>query len=130
MSANQKAAAAGGLEGVVVAETRMSDVDGERGRLVIAGRDVEDLADQASFEEAAALLWATDAAAARAGIAEGRALAFERLGRLGDALARADGMDALRASVAHLAENDGFGTPARATGAAATFAAAWARGRR
>ncbi len=39
-------------------------------------------------------------------------------------------MDALRASVAHLAEADGFGTPAALTGAVATFAAAWARRRR
>jgi citrate synthase len=130
MEANQKAAAAGGLEGVVVAETRLSDVDGERGRLVVAGRDVEQLAGEASFEETAALLWETDAAAARAGIAEGRALAFERVARLGDALERADGMDALRASVAHLPESEGFGAPARATGAVATFAAAWARRRR
>ena len=119
-----------GLEGVVVAETRLSDVDGERGRLVVAGRDVERLAGEVSFEGTAALLWEADPAAARAGIAEGRARAFERLGRLGDALARPDGMDALRASVAHLSEGDGFGTPAAATGAVATFAAAWARTRR
>ncbi|MGH7296509.1 MAG: citrate/2-methylcitrate synthase, partial [Polyangiaceae bacterium] len=46
-----------GLEGVVVAETRLSDVDGERGRLVIAGRDVEQLAGAVSFEEVCALLW-------------------------------------------------------------------------
>jgi citrate synthase len=123
-------ASGGGLEGVVVAETRLSDVDGERGRLVVAGRDVERLAGELSFEETAALLWEVDAAAARAGIAEGRARAFGRLGGLGDALERADGMDALRASVAHLSEGDGFGTPAAVTGAVATLAAAWARHRR
>ena len=33
-----------GLEGVVVADTQLSDVDGERGRLVIRGHDVEALA--------------------------------------------------------------------------------------
>src|SRR5262249_11204851 len=129
MEAKRKASG-GGLEGVVVAETRLSDVDGERGRLVVAGRDVERLAGALSFEETAALLWEVDPAAARTGIAEGRARAFEYLGRIGDALEHADGMDALRASAAHLSEGDGFGTPAAATGAVATFAAAWARRRR
>jgi citrate synthase len=128
MDANRKAGA-GGLEGVVVAETRLSDVDGERGKLVIAGRDVEEVAGKLRFAEVAALLWGTDAAAARAGLAEGRALAFERIARLGDALSLADGMDALRASMAHLSA-DVFGAPARVTGAAATLAAAWARTRR
>ena len=46
-----------GLEGVVVADTRLSDVDGERGRLVIAGHDVEALAESHRFEEVCALLW-------------------------------------------------------------------------
>ena len=129
MEAKRKASA-GGLEGVVVAETRLSDVDGERGRLVVAGKDVEALAGAVSFEEAAALLWGVPAAAAKAGIAEGRVKAFGRLGRLGDALDRDGGMDALRASVAHLSEDDGFASPAAVTGAVATFAAAWARKRR
>jgi citrate synthase len=124
------ASAASGLDGVVVAETRLSDVDGERGRLVVAGRDVERLAGEVSFEEAAALLWEMDPRAVRAGLAEGRARAFERIGGLGDALGHADGMDALRASVAHLSEGQGFGTPAAITGAVATLAAAWARTRR
>ena len=47
---------AGGLEGVVVADTRLSEVDGERGRLVVAGHDVERLAGRVTFEEVVALL--------------------------------------------------------------------------
>ena len=43
-----------GLDGVVVADTAISDVDGERGRLVIAGADVEQLALSCDFETAAA----------------------------------------------------------------------------
>jgi citrate synthase len=39
-------------------------------------------------------------------------------------------MDALRASVAHLSEAEGFATPAALTGAVGTLAAAWARTRR
>ncbi len=46
-----------GLEGVVAAETRMSDVDGEAGRLIIAGFPVEEIAPKVSFEELAYLLW-------------------------------------------------------------------------
>lgn len=45
-----------GLEGVVAAVTRLSHVDGEAGRLTIAGFAVEDLAPAAGFEEVAYLL--------------------------------------------------------------------------
>jgi citrate synthase len=45
-----------GLEDVVAASTRLSHVDGEGGRLTIAGYAVEDLAPYASFEEVAYLL--------------------------------------------------------------------------
>ncbi|HLK66463.1 MAG TPA: citrate synthase/methylcitrate synthase [Bryobacteraceae bacterium] len=45
-----------GLEDVVAASTRLSDVDGLAGRLTIAGYAVEDLAPHASFEEVAYLL--------------------------------------------------------------------------
>ena len=46
-----------GLEGVPVAETRLSHVDGAAGRLVLAGDDVERLAGVVPFEEVAARLW-------------------------------------------------------------------------
>jgi citrate synthase len=45
-----------GLDSVVAATTRLSQVDGEAGRLTIAGYAVEDLAPHASFEEVAYLL--------------------------------------------------------------------------
>src|SRR5439155_1402477 len=44
------------LEGVVATSTRLSHVDGEAGRLTIAGYAVEDLAPYARFEEVAFLL--------------------------------------------------------------------------
>src|SRR5205823_504326 len=47
--------AAEGLEGVVVTSTRLSHVDGEAGRLTLAGYAVEDLAPQAAFEDVAYL---------------------------------------------------------------------------
>jgi citrate synthase len=45
-----------GLEDVVAASTRLSHVDGEAGRLTIAGYAVEDLAPSACFEDVAYLL--------------------------------------------------------------------------
>jgi citrate synthase len=45
-----------GLEGVVAAQTRISDVDGRQGRLFYAGYDIADLAANATFEETIYLL--------------------------------------------------------------------------
>ncbi|HEX6065570.1 MAG TPA: citrate synthase [Longimicrobiales bacterium] len=49
-----------GLEGVVAAQTALSHVYGEEGRLVYAGYEIEDLAENASFEEVCHLLWFGD----------------------------------------------------------------------
>jgi citrate synthase len=124
----------GGLDGVVAAETRLSDVNGEQGRLILAGHDVEQLAGSATFEEACGLFWQErlpDAAGReriRAALGAGRAAAWERLGRLGDALEAADGMDALRAAVAHQPPpEDTPAGDAQLCGAVAVYAAAWAR---
>ncbi len=127
-------ATASGLEGVIAAETRLSDVDGERGRLVIAGHDVEEIAGRISFEDACGLLWSgalPDDAARRgiaAGLARGRARAFERLPRLGDALDAEDGTAALRAAAAHDLGPEAE-EPAILAGAVAVYAAAWVRSR-
>ena len=45
-----------GLDNVIAASTRLSEVDGEAGRLTIAGYAVDDLAPAATFEEVAFLL--------------------------------------------------------------------------
>ncbi|MFW6069559.1 MAG: citrate synthase [bacterium] len=46
-----------GLEGVIAAETGLSSVDGLKGELIIAGFPLAELAENATFEEAAYLLW-------------------------------------------------------------------------
>ena len=46
-----------GLEGVVAAQTELSHVFGDEGRLVYRGYDIHELAGKASFEEVAYLLW-------------------------------------------------------------------------
>jgi citrate synthase len=47
-----------GLEGVVVAPTSISKVDGEKGALIYRGIDIHELAESSSFEETVYLLWA------------------------------------------------------------------------
>jgi len=49
-----------GLEGVVVSESRICFVDGIEGRLLYQGYDIHDLAQRATFEEVAYLLWHGD----------------------------------------------------------------------
>ncbi len=126
---------ASGLEGIVVAETRLSDVDGEAGHLTIAGYDVEAVAGQRSFEELCRMLWieaGIDAANVQdlpRKLGRARAEAFELIPGLGRALESPDGMGALRAAVAHMDAQLGASLEdtIRVTGAMATFAAAWAR---
>jgi citrate synthase len=45
-----------GLEGVVAAETKISDIDGQKGKLYYAGYDIGELAEHATFEEIVHLL--------------------------------------------------------------------------
>jgi citrate synthase len=105
-----------GLEGVVVAETQLSDVRGEAGRLVIAGSDVETLAGRVPLEDVAALMMP------RLDFARGRARAWEML----EVPDLRNGMDALRAAVARLEADDAE----TIVGAVAVFAAAWSRRQR
>lgn len=46
-----------GLEGVVFTETHLSAIDGEKGKLSYCGYDIFDLAEKATYEEIAFLLW-------------------------------------------------------------------------
>ena len=49
-----------GLEDVVVAQSSICYIDGQRGQLVYRGYDIDDLVENASFEEVAWLLWHGD----------------------------------------------------------------------
>lgn len=126
-----------GLEGVVAAETALSEVDGSAGRLILAGHPVAELSGHATFEQVVGLFLdgtlPTEAEGSGFGeeLARARFEAFERLPRLGDALEAPDAMDALRAAVAHTVPG---GVPradaVRLIGAVAVYAAAWSRRRR
>jgi citrate synthase len=92
-----------GLEGVVAAETALSDVDGERGELTIAGYPLDELAGRATFEETTWLLWhgelptAAELDAFQRRLAAARPLAPATLALIGDAAAAGlDAMDTLR----------------------------------
>jgi citrate synthase len=92
-----------GLEGVVAATTSLSEVDGARGELTIAGFPVGELASNATFEEAVWLLWhgdlptAQELEAFRAELAGKRELPDAATSLLRDAAAaNLDSMDALR----------------------------------
>ena len=124
-----------GLEGVIVAETTLSQVDGEQGRLIIRGHDVEALAGQVPFEAICGLLWdgeMPDRARLRVirrGLGEGRSRAYDQRWKLGAALEADDAMDALRAATAtlHAGTTTPFETALRLTAAVGVFAAAWHR---
>ncbi len=120
-----------GLEGVIVTQTMLSSVDGEGGRLVIAGLDVETLAEKLSFEDATARLFSLaglqDGDLAQR-IAEGRARAFALASRLEPALACPEPMVALRAAV-DLLPQDFAEDPARIIGAVGWVTASHAAGK-
>lgn len=107
-----------GLAGVVAAETRLSHVDGEAGRLLIGGYPLETLAPHAAFEEVAYLLWygrrpsASETAAFRAELGAQRALPEAALTLLRTAAAReVPVMDALRMVAAVLDIDSRHHTP-------------------
>lgn len=99
-----------GLEGIIAAETRLSHVDGEAGRLIIAGYALEDVAPHASFEEVVFLLWqdrlptAAELEQLRQALAARRALPEPTLTLLRAAAAAGlPAMDALRLAIDSLA---------------------------
>jgi citrate synthase len=103
-----------GLEGIAIAETRLSGVDGDAGELLIGGFPVQELAPRAAFEEVLFLLWndrlpgSDELAALRRALASRRELPPATLALLRDA-AEADvgPMDALRMAVSTLGLADG-----------------------
>jgi|GEM_PF-3881667 len=46
-----------GLEGVLVAQSELSEIDGDAGALSYRGYPIAELAEQATFEETLSLLW-------------------------------------------------------------------------
>ncbi len=54
---SEKSAATKGLEGIIAAKTRLSDVRGDEGKLIYCGYDINELAGNATYEEVVFLLY-------------------------------------------------------------------------
>ncbi len=107
-----KSPASSGLDGVVVANTEMSDVDGQLGHLTVRGYDIEELAGRATFEEVAYLLWhgalpnERQLAAFKGELVGHRQLPAETTAAVELAARRMEPMDALRFAVASLTADE------------------------
>ena len=120
--------ASDGLEGVVAAETVLSDVDGAAGRLVIRGHSLDEIAGRWTFEEVTALLWSGffDDLPGDVGAALGaaRVEVAGELTALDSRLAARTPIEVMRALTARVADGDDLATALRLVAAPAVFAAA------
>jgi citrate synthase len=126
-----------GLDGVVVADTVLSLVDGEAGRLVIRGLALEQLVGAYSYERALQVLLADFVseevlAGLPARLGAARSEVFRSLRALleDDALRALSPIEGLRALLARLPDGDDDATALRLIAAPAVFVAAIARSRR
>jgi citrate synthase len=101
-----------GLRGVTVADTKISLVDGDRGRLVYRGFAIETLAEHASYEETAFLLLMgrlptkPELAATEAAMREVRGLPASAEAYLRSRPSTARPMDVLQGAISALADDD------------------------
>ncbi len=127
---------AAGLEGIVVANTQMSMVDGQAGRLVLRGYEVGQLSGEVSFEQACGLFLdgalppAKDTEAIGQALAAARVEAFDGLDQVKGALKQDDAMAALRGAVGQWGIEDPSDRRAaalRLVGALPVWSTAWWR---
>jgi len=120
-----------GLEGVVAAETVLSEVDGQAGRLVIRGRLLDELAGRVRYEDVARLLFdgffADLPADFAASLGAARAEVFAETAALDARLLALNPVEAMRALTARLADGDDLATAFRLLAAPAVFTAAVVR---
>jgi citrate synthase len=116
-----------GLDDVVAAETALSDVDGQAGRLIIRGHSLDELAGRASYEEVLVLLWTRlieplpNAAAFAAALGRRREEIFHRLRDATAVFAKLPVLDAVRALIAELDDGDDGSTALTLAAAPAVF---------
>ncbi len=98
-----------GLRGIEVADTRISNIDGERGKLIYRGYDIIELASKSTFEETAYLLLYDDLPTKEqlteftAKLIEARFIPKQMQTNMGNWRKDADPMDMLQAFVSALA---------------------------
>jgi citrate synthase len=99
-----------GLEGVVAAETVLSDVDGQAGRLVIRGHSLDDLVNHATYEDVLKLLWDGFFPSSPPNMSpllgQARREVFEQLQAADTYLLQQSSFDAVRALVARLPDGN------------------------
>ncbi|PKA39428.1 citrate synthase/methylcitrate synthase [Rhizobium sullae] len=116
-----------GLEDVIAAETRLSDVDGELGRLIIRGVSLDRLVERATYEDTAALLLddllEVPAAAGdlKTRLGRMRTEVFTHVRAMDEALLKLPPVDAMRALIARLPDGEDFETVLRLLAAPAVF---------
>jgi citrate synthase len=119
-----------GLDGVPAAETVLSHVDGERGKLIITGEHVGELAAKSNFEGVTARLWngaslrSLSEANVRTSLGAARERAFARLPELLSATRGLSIVDGFRAAVAGLRAESGLEHEATIVGAFPVIAGA------
>ena len=120
-----------GLEGVVAADTVLSEVDGQAGRLIIRGRSLDELAGRATFEQVTRLLLdgffetlPDDLAPA---LAAARLEVFQEVSALDTGLLDRSPIEGMRALTARLADGDSLNVALRLAAAPAVFTAAMVR---
>lgn len=118
-----------GLDNVIAAETVLSHVDGEAGRLIVRGHDLEDLAGHRSYEDATALLWDGFAPSEdlRRKLGEARVKAFDAFKPLTEQAAQLSAVEAMRLLLASIPDGDQAQEPVAVLGAAGVAAAMAAR---
>jgi citrate synthase len=118
-----------GLEGVVAAETLLSEVDGEAGRLTLRGHRLQDIAGQRSLEWLTAELWRgfvqgnVSEPSLRRDLGAMRVTVFDDIAPLLDAAARLTPIEALRLLAAAIPDSASE-LPLRLTATMATGLAA------
>ncbi|QFY60122.1 citrate synthase/methylcitrate synthase [Rhizobium grahamii] len=116
-----------GLEDVIAAETLLSDVDGEAGRLIIRGISLDELASTATYESVATLLLdglmerPVTETELRQQLGFMRTQLFAHVRSLDADLLALPPVDALRALIARLADGEDFDAALRLLAAPAVF---------
>ena len=120
-----------GLEGIVVADTVLSDVDGKNGELVLRGRRIEDLAGHMPFEAAVQHLWGdlvpTSGTDLKNAFAQARRMAMAALPAMEKAPAGIGAYDRMRLGIGALPEDTGLTDAELISGACPVLLAAAAR---
>ncbi|GLR59064.1 citrate synthase/methylcitrate synthase [Rhizobium leguminosarum] len=116
-----------GLEDVIAAETQLSDVDGEAGRLIIRGVALDHLVADGTYEGVAALLLdglmerSFNEVELRDWLAQARTGVFDHIKAADASLLALPPVDAMRALIARLPDGEDFDTALNLLAAPAVF---------